>query len=400
MSFYKINTFSILLSTFLMMSLSMAQGTLQSGADRILENPYFNWIREKHVGLITNPTGVNSQLVSTWERLSQHPDVNMVALFGPEHGIFGQAQAGNHLPDAGTVYSLYDATRTPTTEMLEGVDVLVYDIQDTGVRFYTYISTMYLSMQAAAMKGIPFIVLDRPNPIDGSRIEGPVLQTQYKSFIGIPGLPIRYGMTPGELAQMLNEEEGLGSDLKIVPLVDWHRHQWHDQLDREWILPSPNMPTLTTASIYPGFGLLEGTNLSEGRGTTLPFELVGAPWLNAQELAKQLNHLNLPGAHFRFQIFTPTFSKYKDESCQGIQIHILDRNIFQPLKTALHLLAEVHKLHPEQLQWHAQFFDRLIGNGWVREALLKGHPVEKIVTQWQPKLEQFKQKRGKYLLYE
>jgi uncharacterized protein YbbC (DUF1343 family) len=378
---------------------AVAQNKVRSGADRILESPYLGWIQGKRVGLITNPTGVTWQLVSTWELLAKHPDVDVMALFGPEHGIFGQSQAGDHVSDYGTVYSLYGDTRAPTAEMLEDVEVLIYDIQDVGVRFYTYISTMYLSMQAASQKGIPFIVLDRPNPIDSSRVEGPVLQADYESFVGLPGLPIRYGMTSGELAQMLNEEAKLGSDLKVVPLGDWPRRDWYDQTGLEWILPSPNMPTLTTATVYPGMGLIEGTNLSEGRGTTLPFELVGAPWLNGQELARRLNRLQLAGVRFRFQTFTPTFSKYQGELCQGIQIHLSDRSTFQPLDVVLHLLAEVRTLHPELLQWNTAFFDRLVGNSWVREALSESTPVEEIVARWQEDLEAFKEKRAKYLLY-
>ena len=400
MPFGKIKFFLTLLACSFTFSCAVAQTAVLSGADRILEDPYLDWIRGKRVGLITNPTGVTSQLVSTWELLVQHREVEVVALFGPEHGIRGQAQAGDHVSDYGTVYSLYGDHRAPTAEMLEDVEVLIYDIQDVGVRFYTYISTMYLSMQAAAKKSIPFIVLDRPNPIGGSRVEGPVVEAEYESFVGLPGLPIRYGMTPGELAQMLNEEKDLGSDLKVVPLSDWHRHQWYDQTALVWIQPSPNMPTLTTATVYPGFGLIEGTNLSEGRGTTLPFELVGAPWLNGQELAKRLNRLQLAGVRFRLQPFTPTSSKYQDQPCQGVQIHILDRSIFQPLKAVLHLLAEVRRLHPEQLEFNETIFDPLAGNSWVREALSEGRPVKEIVARWQAELERFKQKREKYLLYE
>jgi len=369
------------------------------GADRLFERPYFNWIQGKRVGLITNPTGVNSELESTMDLLARHSDVQLVALFAPEHGILGQAQAEEGVSSYGNVYSLYGETRAPTAEMLKDVEVLLYDMQDVGVRFYTYISTMFLSMQAAAEKGIPFIVLDRPNPIDGSRVEGPVLQPGYESFVGIYALPIRYGMTAGELAQMLNQQTDLQCDLKVVPLGGWQREQWYDQTGLEWISPSPNMPTVTTAAVYPGLCLIEGTNLSEARGTTHPFELVGAPWLNSRELAESLNRLQLPGVRFREQAFTPTFSKYRDEQTQGIQIHVLDRDLFHPLPTVLHLLKEVRRLHPQQLVFDEAFFDRLVGNSWVRIALTQGTPVEDIVDQWQPALQEFKQTRAKYLLY-
>ncbi len=331
--------------------------------------------------------------------LARHSEVQLVALFAPEHGILGQAQAEEGVSSYGNVYSLYGETRAPTAEMLKDVEVLLYDMQDVGVRFYTYISTMFLSMQAAAEKGIPFIVLDRPNPIDGSRVEGPVLQPGYESFVGIYALPIRYGMTAGELAQMLNQQTDLQCDLRVVPLADWQREHWYDQTGLEWISPSPNIPTVTTAAVYPGLCLIEGTNLSEGRGTTRPFELVGAPWLNSHELAERLNRLQLPGVHFREQAFTPTFSKYRDEQTQGIQIHVLDRDSFHPLPTVLHLLKEVRRLHPQELVFEETFFDRLVGNSWVREALTQETSVEDIVDQWQPALQEFKQTREKYLLY-
>ncbi|MDA2934296.1 DUF1343 domain-containing protein [Acidobacteria bacterium AH-259-D05] len=376
-----------------------SEAAVRVGADRILEKPYLDWIRGKRVGLITNPSGVNSQLETTMDLLAHHPEVELVALFGPEHGVLAQTQAGERVSSYRSVYSLYGETRAPTAQMLKDVEVLIYDIQDVGVRFYTYISTMFLSMQAAAENEIPFIVLDRPNPIYGLRVEGPVLQTGYESFVGIPGIPIRYGMTVGELAGLLNRQKDLGCDLKVVPLSGWNRRQWYDQTGLTWILPSPNMPTVSTAIVYPGFGLIEGTNLSEGRGTTLPFELVGAPWLNSQELAGRLNRLQLGGVRFRPQAFTPTFSKYQGQLCQGIQIHVLDRNAFHPLRVVLHLLEEVRKLHPGQLAFDKTFFDHLVGNSWVLQALTEGRPAEEIMDQWQPVLEEFKQDRDKYLLY-
>ena len=280
----------------------MAQERVRSGADRILESPYLDWIQGKRVGLITHRRDLAA--VSTWELLARHPEVEVVALFGPEHGLLGQAQAGDHVPDYGTVYSLYGDTRAPTTEMLEDVEVLIYDIQDVGVRFYTYISTMYLSMQVAATKGIPFIVLDRPNPIDGSRVEGPVLQAEHASFIGLPGLPIRYGMTPGELAQMLNKEEGLGCDLRVVP--------WAIGSATSGTTGPPWSGSHPLQYAHPhlrrhlsGFRSDRGHQPIGGRGTTRPFELVGAPWLNGRELAKRLNHLQLAGGPLSSSRFPP-----------------------------------------------------------------------------------------------
>ncbi len=371
------------------------------GADRILkEEKYFAQIRGKRIGLITNHTGVNQELEQTAKVFARHPDLKLVALFGPEHGMGGHAQAGESVSTRQKVYSLYGETRAPTAEMLQDIDVLVYDMQDVGVRFYTYISTLFECMKAAARHDLPLIVLDRPNPIDASRVEGPVLEPGYESFVGIYPLPTRYGMTPGELARLFNSEGGIGCDLAVVPIKGWRRSQWYDQTGLQWIMPSPGMPSLDTATVYPGLCLIEGTNLSEGRGTTRPFEFIGAPWLKNLELADRLNRLRLPGARFRPQAFTPTFAKYKGELCQGIQVHVLDRDQFQPIPTLLHILTEVHSLHPGRLKFQDEFFDQLAGNSSIRQGLLQGRPVEEVVRHWQAALEAFKKKRKKYLLYE
>lgn len=369
------------------------------GADRIFEEQYFAWIKGKRIGVITNPTGVNSQLESLIDLLERRSDVRMVALFGPEHGLEGQAQAGESIASNRHIYSLYGDTRSPTAEMLKDVDLLVYDLQDVGVRFYTYISTLFESMKAAAGKGIPLVVLDRPNPIDGTRVEGPVLEAGYESFVGIYPLPIRYGMTAGELARFFNQEAGMGCDLRVVPLRDWKRRQWYDRTALAWVPPSPNMPTVETAVAYPGTCLVEGTNLSEGRGTTRPFELIGASWLKGREVVERLNDLGLSGVRFRFQVFTPTFSKYQGELCQGFQIHVVDRDLFEPIPAVLHILRVIHILHPERFQFKDRTFDRLAGNSWIRESLLEGKQVEEIVQRWKPGLQEFKKKRERYLIY-
>lgn len=387
----------VFLILVLVLNVASASGAVRTGADRLFEEPYFEWIRGKRLGLITNATGVNSKLQPIPDLLAARDDVRLVSLFAPEHGISGQASgAGNIQQYRGIpVYSIYGETRAPTTEMLKDVDVLVYDIQDVGVRFYTYISTMFLSMKAAAEHGLPFVVLDRPNPITGTRIGGPILEEGLESFVGIYRLPIRYGMTAGELARLLNEDAEVGCDLRIVPASGWARHEWYEPQ----VPPSPNMPTLTTAIVYPGFCLLEGTNLSEGRGTTRPFEIIGAPWLDAGRLADRLNDLGLPGVRFRPQAFTPRFSKYQGEVCQGVQAHVLDRESFEPIPAILHLLAEVRRLHPEQLEFRDGRFDRLAGTRWIRENLLEGRPVEEIVNRWKDDLREFERKREKHLLY-
>jgi uncharacterized protein YbbC (DUF1343 family) len=373
-------------------------GTVRVGADRLFEKKYFQWIKGKRVGLVTNPTGVDSHLELTADRLGAQADTSLTALFAPEHGLFGAAQAGEQVQSTTTIYSLYGQTPGPTAEMLANVDVLIYDIQDVGVRFYTYLSTLYETMQSAAAKGIPLIVLDRPNPIDARRVQGPVLEAGRESFVGIYRMPIRYGMTVGELAQLMNAEAHLGCDLRVVPMKGWKRSHWFDKTRLQWILPSPNMPTLATATVYPGTCLIEGTNLSEGRGTTRPFELIGAPWLDAESLADSLNRLRLKGVYFRPQAFTPTFSKYKDQLCQGIQVHVLDRDDFQPIEATLCIIDQIMKLQPGSLEF-SNGFDRLVGTTQVREALLRGDSVTAIEKSWEPGLKEFMKTRKKYLLY-
>lgn len=372
---------------------------VRTGADRIFDAPYFDWIKGKRVGLITNPTGVNANLEATKDLLAHHPAVDLVALFAPEHGIDGREQAGDRVGTYGNVYSLYGEERSPSAEHLKKMDVLLYDLQDVGARFYTYISSLFLSMRAAAAQGIPFIVLDRPVPIGGSRVEGPMLRSGFESFVGIYNMPIRYGMTPGELAAMFNQEAGLKCDLRVVPLQGWKRGQWYDETGLQWISPSPNMATLTTAALYPGLCLIEGTNVSEGRGTTHPFELVGAPWLDNRGLVTNLNLLKLPGVRFRPQDFTPAFSKHEGSLCRGIQVHVTDRKSFQPVVVALHLLQMLLRLHPDNFAFREQHFDRLAGNAWIRESLTRGQQVEEIVRRWQPDLRKFSKQRQRYLRY-
>ncbi|RPJ49662.1 MAG: DUF1343 domain-containing protein [Acidobacteria bacterium] len=386
------------LFVFALLFLVCFNGTVRVGADRLFEKKYFQWIKGKRVGLVTNPTGVNARLELTAERLAAQPDTTLTALFAPEHGLSGAAQAGEKVQSTTAIYSLYGENRGPTAEMLANVDVLLYDIQDVGVRFYTYLSTLYETMRSAAAKGIPLVVLDRPNPIDARRVQGVMLESGRESFVGIYRIPMRYGMTVGELARLMNAEANLGCDLRVVPVKGWKRKHWFDKTSLEWILPSPNMPTLATATVYPGTCLIEGTNLSEGRGTTRPFELIGAPWLDSKRLAESLNRLNLKGVYFRPQAFTPTFSKYKDQLCQGIQVHVLDRDDFQPIEAALRIIEQTIKLQPGSLEF-TNGFDRLAGTSQVREALLRGDPVASIVKSWEPELKEFVKIRKKYLIY-
>lgn len=362
-------------------------------------------IRGKRVGLITNPTGVDRELVSDVDLLAHTPGVHLVALFGPEHGIRGAHQAGASVgsdrdPVTGLpVYSLYGKTRQPTPTMLKGVDVLVFDVQAVGTRFYTYLYTMADSMKAAAAAHIPIIVLDRPDPIGGVAVQGPVLDPRFASFVGEYPIPLRYGMTIGELAAVFNGEFHIGADLTVVKMRGWKRSMYYDDTPLQFVMPSPNMPTETTALVYPGMGLVEGTNISEGRGTTRPFELAGAPWIDAEKLARVLNDKRLPGVRFRPVHFTPTFSKYEGKLCNGVQVHVMDRDTFDPVVVGLTVIETIHYLYPNQFAFNASDFDRLVGNGWVRQDIEKGMPVSEIQQRWQKGLSQFEKIRQKYLLY-
>ena len=397
----------------------------------VLFEKHLALLRGKRVGLITNPTGVGRDLVSIVEKFRAHPDVKLAALYGPEHGVRGNAQAGEFvafyrdehfsLP----VFSLYgQALKLPTAPladidatmrdfdtqhagkqvergMLDGIDVLVFDLQDVGTRVYTYIATMAYAMSAAADAGIPFVVLDRPNPINGVAMEGPILEfPKHSSFIGLYPIPLRHGMTAGELAQLFNEKFlPKKTSLTVVPMEGWCRADWFDATALPWVLPSPNLPTLDAVTVYPGQVLLEGTNLSEGRGTTKPFGFFGTPWLDGYVLARELNALKLPGAFFREAWFTPTFSKFTGERCGGCQLHVTDRKAFAPVATTLALLGVVKKITGAKLALHADYFDKVMGTSSVREAFERGESVEKIAAGWKPALADFAKQREPFLLY-
>lgn len=368
-------------------------------------------LQGKRVGLITNPTGVDQELTNIVDLLNDEDDIKLTALYGPEHGVRGSAQAGEYVEfyiDDKTglpVYSLYGQTRKPTPEMLENIDVLLFDIQDVGTRFYTYIYTMAYAMEAAKEKGIPIIVLDRPNPLTGTAVEGTVLDMKYASFVGNYAIPLRHGMTIGELAQLFNSKFKIDADLTVVKMKGWKRDVYYDETPLQFVLPSPNMPTLDTAIVYPGIALFEGTNISEGRGTTKPFELIGAPFIHGTELAQQLNTLKLSGVIFRPVSFTPTTSKFANQLSHGVQIHITDRKKFQPFETGVHMVKAVHDLYPDQFQFQAanragiSFFDQLVGNGWIRQGIEERRSVKDMKNQWEKELYDFKKTRSQYLLY-
>ena len=362
-------------------------------------------LRGKRLGLITNHTGIDRQRTSTIDLLARSADVKLVALFSPEHGIRGMAAPGEHVEsgrDARSglpVHSLYGATRKPTAEMLEGIDALVFDIQDVGARQYTYVYTMALAMQAAAERRIPFIVLDRPNPIGGLVVEGNILDTAFASFVGMYPIASRHGMTAGELARFFNREAGIGANLTVIRVEGWARREWFDDTRLPWTAPSPNLPTLTAATHYPGTVFLEGTNLSEGRGTDAPFEQTGAPWLRPGEVVAAMNGRSLPGVRFEAVRFAvrPTAAKFGGDTLPGVKLVITDRNAYRPVRTVLTLIDEIRRLHPAEFAWSPSM-DRLAGTARVRQAIEAG-ALPALLADWDREAQRFESIRSPYLLY-
>lgn len=382
-------------------STTVVAGNVLTGVD-VLERDGFKQLAGANIGLITNQTGINRLAVSNIQLLHNASAVNLRAIFSPEHGLFGKLDVdrieNSKEPMTGIkVYSLYGTTYRPTPEMLKGIDTLVFDIQDIGTRFYTYISTMGYAMQAAASNGIRFVVLDRPNPINGITVSGPVSLEGKQSMVGFHRLPVRHGMTIGELAKMFNAELKLDLDLEVIPLEGWRRTDFFDATGLPWINPSPNMRSLTEAILYPGIGLLETTNLSVGRGTDTPFERLGAPWLAAKMLALELNRQNLPGVLFMPLQFTPDSSKFNGELCRGVSIQIEDRDQYESVRTGIEIALVLRRLF--KLEWKTGNLGRLLGNEPVLKAIRNGRSYPDIVDIYTPGLEQFKQRRSQYLIY-
>lgn len=388
---------------------------VKTGADVLFENR-IDLIKGKRVGLVTNHTAILSDGRHLADALHTHPDVELVVLFGPEHGIRGDAPDGAAIRDSVDqstgvpVYSLYGAVRKPTPEMLRSVDVLLFDIQDIGARFYTYISTMSYAMEAAAEQSIPFVVLDRPNPIRGTWAEGFLRVDTLSSFVGLHPIPIAHGMTVGELALLFNGQKwlsgGVSALLTVVPMENWTRDLWYDETGLQWVRPSPNMATLSTAVVYPGTCLLEGTNLSEGRGTERPFEMLGAPFVDGARWAERLNGAGLPGVSFEPVTFTPRAipnvtnnPKYRDLECRGIFITVTDRDRFEPVRTGVHILAAAKELFADSLKWRQSSIDRLAGTPELRLKLDAGVAPEAIVAGWRDGAGRFLEMRKPYLLY-
>lgn len=382
------------------------------GSERLLESGALDGAG---VGLVCNPASVDSRFGHIADRFAARPTHRLTALFGPQHGFRSDVQenmieSGHARDDRRrvAVYSLYSETREPTAEMLRGVDALVIDLQDVGTRIYTYVYTMANCLRSARKHGVKVVVCDRPNPIGGIAVEGPMLVSGFESFVGQYPIPMRHGMTIGELARLFNEEFGIGADLEVVGLTGWRREMYHDTTGLPWVLPSPNLPTLDSAIVYPGTVLFEGTNVSEGRGTTRPFELVGAPWVEAERFADALNALEMKGVHFRPAVFEPAFHKHAAVGCGGCQIHVLDRDSFRPVEAGVALLAQFRAADPRRFLWREPPYeyereklpiDILAGSSRLREDVERGMSARQIAESWTAGVAQFGRVRERFLLY-
>ncbi|OGU31129.1 MAG: hypothetical protein A2X67_02685 [Ignavibacteria bacterium GWA2_55_11] len=397
---------------FLVFASTVSQ--VRSGAD-VLLSERMDLIKGKKLGIVTNHSALLSDGRHLVDALARVPDVKVVVLFGPEHGIRGNAPDGRSIRDTvdaatgAPIFSLYGRINKPTSEMLKDVDVLIYDIQDVGVRFYTYSSTLSLAMEAAAEKGIPYIVLDRPNPIRGTWVEGFVREDSLKSFVGLHPITIAHGMTLGEFATMINGEkwlkDGVKANLTVVKCAGWKRDMWYDQTGLAWVKPSPNMAELSTATVYPGTCLFEGTNLSEGRGTPKPFEYIGAPYVDAKAWASALNAAKLPGVTFEPIEFTTASianttnnPKYKGLLSHGVYVHVTDRNVFEPVRSTVHMLVAARKLFGDKFQWRSSI-NRLSGTSRLATMIDAGKTAEEITGVWRAEQDNFRSTRQKYLLY-
>jgi uncharacterized protein YbbC (DUF1343 family) len=385
-----------------------------TGIERVLKNQ--KWIQGMRFGAIVHPASILSNLQHTADALFACKDLRLTALFGPQHGARGEKQdnmvESEFYRDPDTrlpVYSLYGESRRPTEEMLADIDALLFDLQDAGVRVYTFIHTMAYCMEECARHRKRFIVLDRPNPINGRQVEGNLLKPEFRSFVGLYPIPMRHGMTVGELALFINKEFQINCDLIVVEMEGWKRDFWFDQTGLPWVQPSPNLPTLESAIVYPGAVLLEGTLMSEGRGTTRPFEMIGAPYIQSSLYADRLNSLQLPGVWFRPTHFQPTFQKWAGQMCGGVQVHIKDRNAFEPYLTGIAAISIAHELYPDSFQWRQPPYEYeyekmpiqiLSGGTEIPEMIESGRPLSKIRQSWQADVERFLHQTKPYFLYE
>jgi uncharacterized protein YbbC (DUF1343 family) len=375
-------------------------GRVQTGVD-VLEAQKFAPLRNKHVGLITNHTGLDSQGRSTADLLSHAAGVHLVALFSPEHGLAGRNDekvSSTKDPVTGLpIFSLYDENRRPTDEMLRGIDALVFDVQDAGVRFYTYTATMGYCMEEAAKRNIAFYVLDRPNPIGGTIVEGPMLDADKTAFVAYFPLPVRYGLTIGELAQFLNAENHIQCDLHVIAMKNWHRNYFFESTGARWIPPSPNLRTLKGSVLYPGIEILQSAGVSVGRGTETPFEEFGAPWINGEEVAAALNNRHLAGVQFKNQPFIPVMGLYAGQRCGGVGMRITDRQAVRAMRVGLEIAAILKKLYPDKFDPEKLLF--LVGNAETIRQLQAGVSPDEIIASWSADLATFDALHRKYFIY-
>ena len=382
------------------------------GTTRLLAS---NRLKGRRVGIVSNPASIDAGYTHIVDALMASPDVTLGAIFGPQHGFRSDVQDNMietpHANDCRRrvpVFSLYSETREPTAEMLRHVDVMVIDLQDIGARIYTYIYTMANCLRACARHGVDVIVCDRPNPIGGIAVEGPMLVAGNESFVGQFPIPMRHGMTIGELARFFNEHFAINAPLEVVAMEGWTRSMYFDATGIPFVMPSPNIPTLDSAIVYPGTVLFEGTNASEGRGTTRPFELVGAPWVEAEKFAQDMNARRLPGVHFRPAVFEPTFQKHAKQACGGCQIHVLDRAAFKPVLVGAALIDQIRAANPKEFAWRQPPYeyehdkepiDILAGSPALRIAIDAGERGEALAAIWEREIRPFEEVRARYLLY-
>jgi uncharacterized protein YbbC (DUF1343 family) len=384
------------------------------GIEKLLETSP-KWLKEKRIGLLVNQASVDSHLRHTADLLMQSYPHNIKALFGPQHGIRGEKQDNMvesddfihprfNLP----VFSLYGATRIPTREMLEHIDILIIDLKDVGTRVYTFISTMAYCLEAAKQYDKKVVVLDRPNPIGGDKLEGNLLKDEFRSFVGVYPLPMRHGLTIGELALLFNQHYKIGCELEIISMDGWNRSMLFNETGLHWIPPSPNMPTSATAMVYPGQVILEGTNLSEGRGTTNPFELFGSPFIDPHQLKKKVDSRKLPGIHLREVFFQPTFNKWENEVCGGLHIHVTDARTYKPYVTTLAIIQDIITLYPHHFAWRTPPYeyekekipvDIITGDKSLREGIERQKEIADLEKTWQKELQDFKKITQSFFLY-
>lgn len=393
---------------------TLQQKPVKLGLEKLLSQD-ISTLRNLRVGLICNQASVNHKFQHAADLVFKNPVINLTTLFGPQHGIRGDVQDNmvetSHGIDERTglpIFSLYSDTRQPTEEMMSGVDTLVFDLQDVGCRVYTFIYTMANAMKVCARLGKKFVVCDRPNPINGIDVEGNLLEAGHESFVGQYPIPMRHGMTVGELANLFNVEFKINCELEIIKMDGWERELYLDETNSPWVMPSPNMPTVETSVVFPGTVYFEGTQISEGRGTTRPFEMIGAPFIKANELKEAVELLDLPGVILRETKFLPTFQKYANQVCKGVFLQITDRNSFKPVISGLALIKTIFDLYPDKFKWkeppYEYVFDRnpfdvIAGTKKIRESFEQGKAISEIESSWLSQELEFRQLREKYLLY-